>query len=218
MSEKKSVGWLVLNAAYTFVAFSVAFLASILARILCNVVIPVETVARQGGDYSHNYFVVFPIHGLISAAVFLCVAYLISKKIGLSQGFKHRTNITTIEFIIQAVLAIVVYIFFFVYMCEMWGNLPTWYLSGFFAALFNIFDASDVNQYAAMLGGAAEPERLYWMYIWLHIILEAVFLIGSVVIMRFARKSGETLAANEHAAQLAELEEEKKRLASKKTL
>ena len=113
MNEQKSFGWLVLNAAYSFVALSVAFFASMLSRILCNVVVPIETVARQGGDYSHNYYVVFPIHGLVSAAVFLLAAYLVAKKIGFSQGFKHRTNITTIEFVIQAVIAVVVFVFFY---------------------------------------------------------------------------------------------------------
>ena len=218
MSDKKSFGWLVLNAAYTFVAFSVALFASMLARTVCNMVIPIETVARQGGDYSHNYLVVFPIHGVVSAIVFLAVAYFVIKKIGFSQGFKHRTTITTIEFIIQAILAIVVYIFLFVYMCELWGTFPMWYLSGFCASIFGIFDPSNVNQYAALLGGEPEPERLYWMYIGLHIAFEAVFLIGSVVLMRFARRKGEKHATEEHAAQLADLEKEKERLVNKKTL
>ena len=218
MNEKKTFGWLVLNAAYTFVSLAVALTASMLARLLCNMVVPVETIARQGGDYSQNYFFVFPIHGLISAAVFLLVAYIISKKIGFSQGFKHRTTISTIEFVIQALLAIVVYLFFFVYMCEWWINLPTWYLSGFFAALFNIFDPGNVNQYAALLSGEPEPERLYWMYIWLHVVLEAIFLVGSVVLMRVARRKGENQAIREHKVQLAELEKEKERLVNKKSL
>ena len=218
MNEKKTFGWLVLNAAYTFVALSVALLASMLSRIVCNMVIPIETVARQGGDYSYNYYVAFPIHGLVAAIVFLAAVYLISKKIGFSQSFKYRTNITTVEFVIQSVLAIAVYIFFYVYMCGWWGNLPTWYLSGFFASLFGIFDPGNVNQYATLLSGEPEPERLYWMYIWLHAILEVVYLSGAIAIMRLARGKGENQASAEHDAQLAELEKEKERLANKKSL
>ena len=218
MNEKQPFKWIALNAAYTFIVLAISFLISMLARTVCNLPLAIDEVAAKGGDYSRNYYLVFPIHGLVSAIVFIASAYFISKKFGFSTGFKYRTSISTPAFVVQGIIAILFYIFLFVYMFEMWFSLPTWYLSGFLAAVFGIFDPSNVNEYAAKLGGAAEPENLYLLYFWLHIIVEAIFLVGVTVVMRYGRKAGEAQAEKEHQAQLAELQQEKERIANKKSL
>ncbi|MBR5264331.1 MAG: hypothetical protein IKV50_06520, partial [Clostridia bacterium] len=143
MDKKQPAHWLFLNAAYTFIILAVALVAAMVARWIINPLLPVDLMAAQGGDYSRNFFVVFPIHGIASGLAFLLVAYFGGKSNGFKTCFRFRAAISTPVFILQAILAVVVYYFLFIYMCEWFTNLPTWYLSGFLAAAFGIFDASN---------------------------------------------------------------------------
>lgn len=216
MSEKQPVKFIFLNAAYTFIVFAIAIVASMLTKLVLNLFLPIDLTASEGGDYSRNFLLVFPIHGLLSALAFLGVCYFGSKKVGFNVGFRLRKNISTVSFILQAVLAVIVYYFLFLYMMEWWENLPTWYLSGFLAAVTGVIDASNI--YNTVSEGFAEIENLYFHYFWIHILLELLFIIGSVVLMRFGRRKGEKKAQTEHEAQLAELEAEKQRIAGRKSL
>lgn len=216
MSERQPVKFVLLNAAYTFVILSVAIFAAMMAKILLNIFLPIDTLASEGGDYSRNYFLAFPAHGLFSAAAFLAVSYFGSRKVGFKTGFRFRQNLSTASFIVQAVIAIIVYYFLFLYMLEWWENLPTWYLSGFLAALTGMIDASNI--YNTVAEGYAEIENIYFHYFGLHIVLELLFIAVAVFLMRIGRRRGENRAQKEHEAQLAELESERDKLASSKTL
>lgn len=216
MSEKKPLQWILLNAAYTFIVFAAAILAAMVAKLILNLFLPIDLTASQGGDYSRNFLLVFPFHGLLSGAAFLAVCYFGSKTVGFRTGFRYRNQITTNAFVIQAVIAVIVYYFLFLYMFEWWQNLPTWYLSGFLAAVTGIIDASNI--YNTVSEGFAEIENIYFHYFGLHVLLELLFVSGSVVLMRFARRRGEMNAQKEHEKQLAELESEKERIANSKTL
>jgi len=217
MSEKQPFKFLLLNAAYTFIVLAIAILAAMATKIIVNLFLPIDLLPDKGGDYSRNFFLAFPIHGLLSSLVFFAVCYIGSKKVGFKTGFRYRTEISTVSFVIQAVLAVIAYYFLFIYMIEWFLNLPSWYLSGFFAALFGLVDAGNI--YNTVAEGAAEIENIWILhYLWLHVILEILFIVGSCVIMRVGRRHGEASAVKEHEAQLAELEQEKERLANAKTL
>lgn len=216
MSERQPAKFILLNAAYTFVVLSIAIFAAMMAKILLNIFLPIDTLASEGGDYSRNYFLVFPLHGLLSAAAFLAVSYFGSMKVGFKTGFRFRQNISTVSFLAQAFIAVIVYYFLFLYMMEWWANLPTWYLSGFLAALTGIIDASNI--YNTVAEGFAETENIYLQYFGLHILLEILFIVGAVFIMRIGRRQGEVKAQKEHESQIAELERERDKIASKKTL
>ncbi len=215
MTEKQPFKFILLNAAYTFIVLAIAILAAMVAKIVLNIFLPIDLVADRGGDYSRNFLLAFPIHGVVSAAVFMGVCYFGSKTVGFRTGFRFRQNISTVSFVIQAVLAVIVYYFLFLYMFEWVLNLPTWYLSGFLAAVTGIIDAGNI--YNTMSEGFAEIENIYLHYLWLHVLLEIAFIVGSCVLMRFARRHGEKAAEKEHEAQLAELEQEKERIASAKS-
>lgn len=216
MSEKQPLKWLFLNAAYTFIILALSIAAAMVAKLILNIFLPIDLASAQGGDYSRNYYLVFPIHGVVSAAAFLLTAYFGGKTNGFKTGFRFRTSISAPVFIIQAILAVIVYYFLFLYMFEWWTNLPTWYLSGFFAALFGIFDASNI--YNSVAQGFAEIDNIYFLYFWLHILMEIAFIVITVVLIKLGRTRGEKEAAARHEAQMAELEQEKERIASRKSL
>lgn len=216
MSEKQPIKWIVLNAAYTFIILGLSLAAAMVAKLILNLFLPIDLSSAQGGDYSRNYYLVFPIHGVVTAAVFLLTAYFGGKTNGFKTGFRFRTSISTPAFIVQAILAVIVYYFLFLYMFEWWTNLPTWYLSGFLAALFGIFDASNI--YDSVAQGYAEIENIYFLYLWLHTLLEIAFIVVALILVKLGRTKGEREAAARHEAQMAELEKEKERIASKKTL
>ena len=216
MDKKQPVHWLFLNAAYTFIVLAVALVAAMVARWIINPFLPVDLMAEQGGDYSRNFFMVFPIHGIASGIAFLLVAYFGGKSNGFKTCFRFRVAISTPVFILQAILAVVVYYFLFIYMCEWFTNLPTWYLSGFFAAAFGIFDASNI--YESVAAGYAEIDNLYFLYLWLHALLELVFIVGACFLIKVGRSRGEKQAFLAHEARLNELQHEKDRIASKKSL
>ena len=132
-------------------------------------------------------------------------------------GDYSRNFYLAVSFVIAAVLAVIAYYFLFVYMMEWFLNLPTWYLSGALASLFGLVDASNI--YNTVAEGAAEIENIWLLhYLWLHVLLELAFIVGACVVMRIARRHGEDSAFKEHEAQIAELEQEKERLANAKTL
>lgn len=216
MSEKQPIKWVLLNAAYTLIILGLSLAAALVAKLILNIFLPIDLMSGAGGDYSRNYLFVFPIHGLVSGAAFLATSYFGGKTNGFKTGFRFRTSISTPVFIIQGVLAVIVYYFFFLYMMEWWTNLPTWFLSGFLAAVFGIFDASNI--YSSVAEGYAEIENIYFLYLWLHALLEVAFIALSLFLVKLGRTRGEKEAVARHEAQLAELEKEKERIASKKTL
>ncbi len=216
MDKKQPVKWIFLNAAYTFIILTLALVASMVAKLILNLFLPIDLMAGQGGDYSRNFFVVFPIHGFVSGLVFLLAAYCGGKTNGFKTGFRFRISISAPAFVVQAILAVLVYYFLFIYMCEWWTNLPTWYLSGFFAALFGIFDASNI--YESVAAGYAEIDNLYLLYLWLHALLELVFIIVACFLIKIGRNRGEKAAVLAHEERLHELQQEKDRIANKKTL
>ncbi|MBQ3002189.1 MAG: hypothetical protein IJD82_00500 [Clostridia bacterium] len=216
MTEKQPFKFILLNAAYNFIVLAIAILAAMLVKIVLNLILPIDLQPAQGGDYSRNFHLVFPIHGIVSALAFFAVCYFGGKKVGFNTGFRYRTEMSTVSFVISAVLAMIVYYFLFIYMMEWYHNLPTWYLSGALAALTGIIDAGNI--YNNVSEGFAEIDNLYFHYFGLHILLEILFIVGAAVVMRIARRHGEQSAVKVHEAQLAELEAEKERLANAKTL
>ncbi len=216
MNEKQPIKWIFLNAAYTFIILALSLAAAMVAKLILNIFLPIELSDGRGGDYSQTYLLSFPIHGIVSAAAFLITAYFGGKTNGFKTGFRFRTSISTPAFIVQGILAVIAYYFLFLYMFEWWTNLPTWYLSGFLAAAFGVFDASNI--YSSVAQGYADMNNLYLLYFWLHALMEIVFIIITLVIIKLGRKRGETRAAEEHEKQMAELQQEKELLASKKSL
>ena len=216
MNEKQPIKWIFLNAAYAFIILALSLAAAMVAKLILNIFLPIELSDGRGGDYSQTYLLSFPIHGIVSAAAFLITAYFGGKTNGFKTGFRFRTAISTPAFIIQGILAVIAYYFLFLYMFEWWTNLPTWYLSGFLAAAFGVFDASNI--YSSVAQGYADMNNLYLLYFWLHALMEIVFIIITLVIIKLGRKRGETRAAKEHEKQIAELQQEKELLASKKSL
>ena len=216
MSEKQPLKWIFLNAAYTFIILALSLAAAMVANQIVNIFLPFETQFKPGGDFSHNYLLAFPIHGVVSAAAFLLTAYFGGKTNGYKTGFKFRVSISTPTFIVQAILAVIAYYFLFSYMFGLWTNLPTWYLSGFLAALFGIIDSNNIFNSVAQ--GFANIDNLYLLYFWLHALMEIVFIVITVVLIKLGRTRGEKEAVARHEAQMAELEKEKERIASKKSL
>ena len=216
MNEKQPIKWIFLNAAYTFIILALSLAAAMVAKLILNIFLPIELSDGRGGDFSQTYLLSFPIHGIVSAAAFLITAYFGGKTNGFKTGFRFRTSISTPAFIVQGILAVIAYYFLFLYMFEWWTNLPTWDLSGFLAAAFGVFDASNI--YSSVAQGYADMNNLYLLYFWLHALMEIVFIIITLVIIKLGRKRGETRAAEEHEKQIAELQQEKELLASKKSL
>lgn len=216
MNEKQPIKWIFLNAAYTFIVLALSLAAAMVAKLILNIFLPIELSDGRGGDFSQTYLLSFPIHGIISAAAFLITAYFGGRTNGFKTGFRFRTSISTPAFIVQGILSVIAYYFLFLYMFEWWTNLPTWYLSGFLAAAFGVFDASNI--YSSVAQGYADMNNLYLLYFWLHALMEIVFIIITLVIIKLGRKRGETRAAEEHEKQIAELQQEKELLASKKSL
>jgi hypothetical protein len=56
------------------------------------------------------------------------------------------------------------------------------------------------------------------LYLWLHALLELVFIVGACFLIKVGRSRGEKQAFLAHEARLNELQQEKERIASKKSL
>lgn len=201
-------GRLLTNAAYVFVVLMAAFAVSELVGLVVGWIVPADTLLSSRGDLSHNYYVVYPIRGLAMLLVFFGAAFLFSRRHGYRVAFSHREKMTLSDFIIETVIAFLVYEALMYWIAR--EILPSWYLSGTLAAMFGIFDASDVYHSAGTVlnvGFDIEELALYY-YLWLQILLDLLFAAVSVFVLRKGRLLGETAAQKAHDQQLAEMRKE----------
>ena len=212
MKKENSVtpGRLLTNAAYVFVVLMAAFAVSELIGIVIGWIVPADTLLSSRGDLSHNYYVVYPIRGFVMLLVFFGAMFIFSRKHGYRVAFSHREKMTTADFLIETVIAFVVYEALMYWIAR--EVLPSWYLSGTLAALFGVFDATDIYNSAfagTVLSYSFDIEEIaLYYYLWLQILLDLLFAIVSIFILRKGRLIGEAAARKAHDQQLAEMRQE----------
>lgn len=203
-------GRLLTNAAYVFVVLMAAFAVSELIGVVVGWIFPADTVLSSRGDVSHNYHVVYPIRGLVILLAFFAASFVFSRMHGYRVAFSRREKMTTADFIIETVIGLILFEAVMYWLAR--TVLPSWYLSGTLAALFGIFDASDI--YSSDLAGTVLSAKLdfelisLYYYLWLQILLDLLFAVVSVFVLRKGRLIGETSAQNAHDQQLAEMQQE----------
>ena len=69
MKTKEKMAFFTLIELLIVIAI-IAILAAMLVKIVLNLILPIDLQPAQGGDYSRNFHLVFPIHGIISALAF----------------------------------------------------------------------------------------------------------------------------------------------------
>lgn len=200
-----SPGRMLTHACYVLVVVVSSFaLAQVVGTVFGWILHPDTTIQA---DLSRNYYVAYPIRGVAALAVFLVAVYFFSRTHGYRVAFSLRETMTTMDFLIETIptlLFVEVILYRFA-----WSYLPSWYLAGPLAALFGIFNPSDM--YGMEFGGTSVEgfmtidniSQIY--YPWLQILLDVGIAVVAVLLMRKGRRAGEIAAQKDHEKQLAEM-------------
>lgn len=200
-----SPGRMLTHACYVLVVVVSSFaLAQVVGTVFGWILHPDTTIQA---DLSRNYYVAYPIRGVAALAVFLVAVYFFSRTHGYRVAFSLRETMTTMDFLIETIptlLLVEVILYRFA-----WSYLPSWYLAGPLAALFGIFNPSDM--YGMEFGGTSiegfmtiDNISLVY-YLWLQILLDVGIAVVAVLLMRKGRRAGEIAAQKDHEKQLAEM-------------
>ena len=200
--EEHPRGGLVLNAVYLLLILVIAFFVSQAAGILFGWIFPADTLEATRGDLSRNYRLIYPIRGLVVLAVFYLAAYIGASKLGFSLAYEYKMPMPPKSHMVQAIFGIVVFELLSMIFIDF---LPSWYLSSFLAALFGFFDPTNV--FTSDLEGTTTIIKLWtYYYLWLQIILEVIFAVGSYFALRAGRRAGEANAFEARKKLLNELQ------------
>lgn len=196
-------GGLILNAVYLLLILAIAFFASQIAGVIFGWIFKADTIEATRGDLSRNFRLIYPIHGIFVLIVFYIVAYIGANKLGYNLAYEYKMPMPPKSHTAQSILGIIVFELFSLILIDF---LPSWYLSGPLAALFGFFDPSDV--FASELEGTATITKLWLIYyVWLQVILEVIFAVGSYFVLRAGRRSGEARAFEARKQLLEELQQ-----------
>ena len=200
-----SPGRMLTHACYVLIVVVASFaLAQVVGTVFGWILHPDTTIQA---DLSRNYYVAYPIRGVAALVVFLAAVYFFSRRHGYSVAFSLRETMTRMDFFIEtspALLLVEVVLYRFA-----WSYLPSWYLAGPLAALFGIFNPSDM--YGMEFGGTSVEglmtidniSLLY--YLWLQILIDVEIAVVVVLLMCKCRRAGERAAQEDHDKQLAEM-------------
>ncbi|MCH5183821.1 MAG: hypothetical protein J1E00_06570 [Oscillospiraceae bacterium] len=204
-----SPGRLLTHACYVLIIMISSFAIAQVVGTVLGWILHTDLLKDSNWDLSHNYYVVYPIRGAAALAVFLVAVYFFSRMHGYRVAFSLRETMTKSDFIIETVPAVVLadgllYFFAMTFM-------PSWYLSGWLAALFKLIDPTDI--YKVFGGVYLDPsETLEWItwkyYIWIQILFDVVIAVAAILLMRKGRRAGEVIAQKDHDKQLAEMRRE----------
>ena len=200
-----SPGRMLTHACYVLVVVVSSFaLAQVVGTVFGWILHPDTTIQA---DLSRNYYFAYPIRGLAALAVFLAAVYFFSRTHGYRVAFSLRETMTTMDFLIETIPTLLL-VEFVLYRFA-WSYLPSWYLAGPLAALFGIFNPSDM--YGMEFGGTSVEGFMtidnisLFYYLWLQILLDVGIAVVAVLLMRKGRRAGEIAAQEDHDKQLAEM-------------
>lgn len=198
---------LLINAFYVLFVLVGAFAVSMVFGAVSGWILHTDTLAGAKGDLSHNFYVVYPIRGVVAVVAFFISLYMFSRTHGFRVAFGLRETMTKFDFLVETLPALLVYLIliyrFF------WSALPSWYLSGALASLLGIIDPSNI--YALEFGGTGIEGSVdlgllsIFYYLWLQVLLDLVIAVAAVFILRKGRRAGEVTAQEAHDKQLAEM-------------
>lgn len=200
---------LLLHICYLFLFLVISWVVSRFVGMVAGWIVSPKDLADAKGDLRYNYYVAYPVRGLLMLGSFLLSLYLCCRSFGYRDAFRYREAMTRNRFLIEAIPALVLYTLF-VYWFS-WFSMSSWYLSGSLAALFGVIDASDI--YRSFEGSTLEglvtvQDISMRFYLWLQILLDILLTIPYALLMYKSRKSGERSAAKAHEKQLAEMKAE----------
>lgn len=210
-AEEHPRSGLAVNAAYLLLILSAAYLISQAVGIVFFWIFKPDTIEATRGDLSLNYYLRYPLRGILMLGAFYLVLYLGASRLGFTLAYKYKMAMPEKKRRLQAVVALAVYellcVYFYydAFINPVDFGLPSWYVSGFFGALFRLFNASNVFESA--LEGTVTILGLWSSYWWLQVIFEAVFCVGSYYVLRKGRRDGENQAFEARRKLLEELQQ-----------
>lgn len=198
----------------TFWLFVVLFVAFLLAEGIGTVfgwIVKPDTLDKTK-DFSRNFYVVYPLYGIITAGCMFVLRYFFARIMGYRNGFRTKKKTKQSWMFLQFLISFALYEFISVYF--FWDVLPSWFLGGSLAALMRIFNAA--NLYDTAFTGNVEITYLTFYFWWIMALLEIGFAVLSFVITKKGREKGEEAGIAEREKQLKALEEEHESLLRKK--
>ncbi len=209
--DRVPVSAIFVSVFWMFVVLFVSFLiAEGIATVFGWIVKPDAIVKTK--DLSRNFYLVYPLYGLIGAGCMFVLRYFFAQLMGYRDGFRTKTRTKQSHMYIEYVIAYVVFEFLALYF--FWDVLPSWFLGGSIAAVLHIFNASNV--FETVFEGSVEILDLTVYFWWIMAILEIGFAVLSFIVTKKAREKGEKNGIAEREKQLQELEEEHQEIMSRK--
>lgn len=198
----------------TFWMFVVLFASFLIAEGVGTVfgwIVRPDSIVKTK-DLSRNFYLVYPLYGLISAGCMFALRFFFAKLMGYRDGFRTKTRTKQSHMFLHFALSYIVFegiaLYFF------WDQLPSWFLGGSVAAVLRIFNASNV--FDTVFEGNVELLQLTAYFWWIMAILEIAFAFLSFFITKKGREKGESAGIAERDKQLKELEAENRELRNKK--
>ncbi len=200
---------LLLHICYLFLFLVISWLISRFVGMVAGWIFTPKELAGAKGDLRYNYYVAYPVRGLLMLASFLLSLYICCRTFGYRDAFDSRETVSRNRFLIEAVPALVLFTLF-VYWIS-WQTMCSWYLSGTLAALFGLVNASNIYESfsgSILEGTVSISDISVRYYLWLQILLDILLTLPYGLVMYKSRKSGELSAAKAHEKQLAEMKAE----------
>ncbi len=211
--EKQTASVWIVNIFFMFVVLFVPFLIAEAIGTVFGWIVPPDSLTHTK-DMSRNFYVVYPLYGLITAGLMILLRYFAAKWFGFRQGFRKkdttRESRNFLHFLAGYAVFEVIAVYFF------WNVLPSWFLGGSVAAVLRIFNPYDV--FDTVLEGRVEILYLTVYFWWLMVIFEIGFAFASYAIVKKGRHKGEIAGIAERNKQLEELKEEHLQIIEKKEI
>ena len=202
---------ILVSTFWMFVVLFVSFLiAEGIGTVFGWIVRPDDIVKTK--DLSRNFYVVYPLYGLITAGCMFVLRYFFARLMGYRDGFRTKERTKPSHVFLHFIISYAIFEFIALYF--FWDVLPSWFLGGSIAALLRIFNASDV--YDTVFEGNVEILSLTVYFWWIMAILEVGFVFLSFFITKKGRAKGEASGIAEREKQLKELEEEHQEILNRK--
>ena len=210
-SDKTTFTDILVPVFWMFVVLFASFLiAESIGTVFGWIVRPDSIVKTK--DLSRNFYLVYPLYGVITAGILFVLRYFFARLMGYRDGFRTKERTRPSRVFLHFVLSYIVFEFIALYF--FWNVLPSWFLGGSLAALFRIFNAADV--FDTVFEGSVEILDLTVYFWWLMAILEIGFAVLSFVVTKKGRAKGEDAGIAERDKRLKELEDEHEELMNKK--
>lgn len=206
--EKQTASVWIVNIFYIFLVLFVSFVIAETVGTVFGWILKPDSIVRTK-DLSRNFFLVYPLYGLLTLAVMLPLRYFFAKWFGLRQGFRKKAHTRESRHFLHFVAAYAVYEFLKLYF--FWDVIPSWFLGGSIAAVLRLFNPYDV--YDTLMEGQVELIYLTVYFWWIMAILEILFAVLSFRIVKKGRYAGEKDGIAEREKQLKELQDEHEKLA-----